>query len=175
MSNETLVIRNPGSDTDNDYSDTPDSSFRLTPTNVETDEHTEYFNLSQEEPRAIFDYDDINWEQYMHEDIEEFSIDRQLRLINEEEQRAGRIRGRRLTAPAPELRPRREPSTEINGQLRTKQLALVNQQSNLHEIQIETAQIARQEAKEHLKMAIAQRKTAEVELQLKQQQLNNAV
>lgn len=195
MNSQNLVIGDPATDTSNEYSEKPDESY------LPSDESDQ--NVMQDAdghmdlPTATIAIQDeqnqqtqaahnplsqqINWEEYMtpldaeYPEDEEWELDRQLRILREqeEEERAG-SHGR-LTAPQHEVRRRqKQPSrTEANqvvetSQLRAKQMLLVEKQLELHDMMIGTEKIKQEEAKERLKMTTAQRKLAELDLQAKE-------
>lgn len=105
---------------------------------------------------------------------EEWSVDRYLRLQYERDMEDAGPSGR-LTAPPAEVRRRKTAqkatSAESNAvldELRTKQIALVNEQLQLQIILKETALIAKEEAKERMAMVKIQRQIAEIDLKEKQ-------
>lgn len=85
----------------------------------------------------------------------------------------------RLTAPAEEIIKRKRTKKaspmqdDVTAQLRAKQMKLVDDQLKLNAVLLENATIAGEEAKERLKMATAQRKLAEIELELKHKEQNS--
>lgn len=119
----------------------------------------------------------------MVEEDDEWPIERFLRLQDDE---PSGTRGR-LTAPAGETRKRKrakkttpDETNAMVDELRSKQLALVNEQLELHKILQETAlinrenaSIAKEEAMERLAMVKVQRQIAEIELQAKRMNSNS--
>lgn len=92
----------------------------------------------------------------------------------EEQQRTGL--GGRLTAPVHEIR-RRHRQVPVNqgvaiDQLRLKQMELADEQLKLQKILLENAVIAQEEAKERVKLVTIQRKIAEIDLRLKEDERN---
>lgn len=190
-----MVVGNPETDTDNDFEDPSGSSFHP------VEDISDHMNLAQalsamEEEEQLFqsqsksqssqqqprDDSDINWDEYMnvpetdHLEDFEFPLDRQLRLLQEaeEEEQRGGLTGR-LTAPLNEKRsrPTTQSSNRIIDQLRAKQLELVDVQLKVQQKLLENAEIANEEAQERLKMTTAQRKQAEIELQIKEREINS--
>lgn len=103
-------------------------------------------------------------------DEEEWPVERWLRLQAEEEAETNG----RLTAPAKEIR-KRAPKRKANNtndvlinELRAKQIALVDEQIQLHKMQQENAAIAKEEATERMELLKTQRKIAEIDLNAKQ-------
>lgn len=186
------MIGDPDTDTDNDFSDPPELSWHSI--SREHAERSEHMTLSQamdvieqsNSQHSSAHDEEINWDDYMqipeleHPEDDEFPLDRQLRLMREEEeeeeQRA--YSSGRLTAPPNEVRrrakrmPTHQTTQDVAAELREKQMELVNEQLKLQKLLIQNAEIAQKEAKERLKMVAAQRQCAEIELQLKQSQLN---
>lgn len=96
-------------------------------------------------------------------------------LLEKEEDKSNR---NLLTAPPQEMgQPNNQTSKLDQGdadattQLWNKQMELVNEQLKLQKILLENAMIAKYEAKKRLKMSIAQRKIAEMDLQLRENAL----
>lgn len=66
------------------------------------------------------------------------------------------------------------PSTnQIVNQFWQKQMEIANKQSTVQQKLLENAEIANEEAKERLKLVKAQREKAEIELQIKERELNS--
>lgn len=138
---------------------------------------TEYSSQPQQANSVQNEPAGINWDEFMDEDgnetpqDEEWPHQRHMRLIEEEEMEQQAHRrgvGRPLTAPANEIRRRRAPTRHINNDaglkdLRAKQLELLNKQ-------IEVENMRCEEAKERIKLITAQRKIAEIDLRMKENQ-----
>lgn len=201
VNSQDLVIGDPATDTENDFSDPPESPYHFNTPDEQSDQPDDNMNNSHmdfsgamaairaeqnvigSQQQSMMQDSDIDWNDYMnmpgtdHPEDDEFPIDRQLRILNEEEeeQRAG-LTGR-LTAPEHEIRRRQRRSKSINqddttAQLRAKQIELVEEQLKLHKTLSENAAIAKEEAKERLKMVATQRKIAELDLRLKEMEFN---
>lgn len=115
---------------------------------------------------------DINWNEYI--DDEEWPLQRHMRLAEEAENEERGGISELLTAPPHEIRQRNRQNRNQNdktAQFREKQLQLVNEQLNLQKMLQENATIANEEGKERLKAATALRQAAEIELRLKELEL----
>lgn len=81
-----------------------------------------------------------------------------------------------LSETETESRSSPQPSQQIMSQFWEKQMELLNVQSKIQQKLLENAEIANEEAKESLKMTIAERQKAEIELKIKERDfsaLNN--
>lgn len=188
-----MIVGNADTDTDNDYDDPTGSSYKPSeepPGNLNLSQalsaiegeqqRIESQSKSQSSQQQPSDDLAIDWDDFMipedNPELDEFPLDRQLRLLQEEEEeeRRGGLTGR-LTAPRSEKRSR--PTTQSSNQaidrLRTKQMELVDVQLKVQQKLLENAEIANEEAKERLKMTTAQRKQAEIELQMKEREMNS--
>lgn len=202
MNSQTLVIGNPDTNTDNDFTGHSGSSVHSSRSGEVADEGTDavtgegtndsrHMNYSEaletlQEQQIRFSQmsqtmiqqspshnSEIDWNNYMNPEDDEFPIDRHLRLAREEEEEERARLSGRLTAPADEIRRRtkKAPSNnqdDVVAQLRIKQIQLADEQLKVQKVLLETATIAQDEAKERLKMVAAQRKRAEIELRLKE-------
>lgn len=207
MDSQTLKIGNTDSDTDNDFTGVSDSSYRSKDsdgkdgkkakiTHMSWDdaigairqeqqkEQLETNNLAQPTPKSS-EYDN---DVYEYPEDEEWSIERQLRLLREEEERQRAGLGGRLTAPAEEVRRRynRKPSTvnkrdDLITELREKQMKLLDEQTKLQKLlqeeakeRIQEAKHRIEEAKDRRRLVSAQRECAEIELRLKKNECNES-
>lgn len=103
--------------------------------------------------------DDIVDQDIFNAEDDEFSIDRQLRLLQEqEEEERGANMNRSLLAPREEIRQRNRRPKKTNSEhidlLREKQLKLVDLQINLNEVLLETAKITQNKERILLAQAV---------------------
>lgn len=191
VNTQTLTIGNAETDTDNDFTgyDSPECDENRSSTSsgdaagnaASNDTHmplqdalelvrSHFSQQSQEGNLVEGQQDNIDWDFYMNDD-EESPIARLLRLAREEEeQEAQRVGvGSRLTAPPTEIarrRTRQQRQAQVHPyadttDLRAKQIALL-------EKQIEVENLRYEEAQERVKLITAQRKLAEMDLRIKE-------
>lgn len=124
---------------------------------IETTEYTQNDDISNNRTAvnatAIDSRDEFNFESSLLED-NEFPLDRQFRLLREQEEEEERANlGRRLIAPRDEIRHRnRQPKNKQTNPesihlLKEKQLKLLDSQLDYHKILIETARVALEKEK----------------------------
>lgn len=192
MNTQTLTIGNVETDTDNDFTGHNSPEFDVNRSSSSSDDaagnaagnaanmplhdamelvRSQFSQQSQEGNLVEGRQDNIDWDFYIDKDDEESPIARHMRLAREEEeqeaQRAGV--GSRLTAPPIEItrrRTRQQRQVQVHPyadttDLRAKQIALL-------EKQIEVENLRYEEAKERVKLMTAQRKLAEIDLRIKE-------
>lgn len=191
VNTQTLTIGNAETDTDNDFTGHNSPNFDDNRSSTSSGDaagnaasndtnmplvdaielvRSQFSQQSQEGNLVEGRQQNIDWDFYMNED-EEFPITHHMRLLREEEaqqaQRAGV--GSRLTAPPIEIarrRTRQQRQVQVHPyadttDLRAKQIALLEKQ-----IEVETLRY--EEAKERIKLTTAQRKLAEIDLRIKE-------
>lgn len=190
MDSQSLIIGHPDTDTDNDYTNSSDISYQSSKAkqsrnNESNSAHlnfTDALNALREEgtrSQAAQESQADNIVDFVndHPEDDETTIDRQVRLQNEEEadeQHTAGVTGR-LTAPPSEIRSRASsrapPINDVVGLLRQNQLKLVEEQLKLQKLLLENASLAQEDAKEQFRRQQILTENALIEQEILKQRL----